>query len=273
MRPGVLPHQWLTGGPNCIEVPDWQVHEYNADFFIIRESGCTHYEKPFLYLLFGKDRAILQDTGSGKNDSARIVTQVVAKWLARNRRQSIPLIVMHSHAHDDHIAGDDQFKGLPNITVVPATIPETKELYGIPHWPDDIGHIDLGARVLDVIPIPGHNEVSVALYDRQTGVLLTGDSLYPGRLYVNNFADFVRSTDRLADFTRGKIVTHLFGCHIEQSSTPYLDYPLGSMYQPHEHSLELSRSHILELAAALHSMNGIPRRMAMPDYSIWPVTP
>jgi len=36
-----------------MEVPDWQVHEYNADFYIIRESGCTHYEKPFIYLIFG----------------------------------------------------------------------------------------------------------------------------------------------------------------------------------------------------------------------------
>ena len=42
-----------------MEVPDWQVHEYNADFYILRESGCTNYEKPFLYLIFGKDKALL----------------------------------------------------------------------------------------------------------------------------------------------------------------------------------------------------------------------
>ena len=42
-----------------MEVPDWQVHEYNADFYIIRESGCTHYEKPFIYLIFGKERAMI----------------------------------------------------------------------------------------------------------------------------------------------------------------------------------------------------------------------
>ena len=33
-------------------MPDWQIHEYNANFYILRESGCTNYEKPFLYLIF-----------------------------------------------------------------------------------------------------------------------------------------------------------------------------------------------------------------------------
>jgi len=53
---GTLPAVWITGGPNCLEVPDWQIHEYNANFYILRESGCTNYEKPFLYLIFGRGR-------------------------------------------------------------------------------------------------------------------------------------------------------------------------------------------------------------------------
>src|ERR1051326_9152854 len=48
VRPGTLPGHWIAGGPRCMEVPDWQVHEYNSDFYILRESGCTHLEKPFL---------------------------------------------------------------------------------------------------------------------------------------------------------------------------------------------------------------------------------
>src|SRR5258707_823944 len=53
IEPGVLPKTWMTGGPKCMEMPAWQVHEYNPNFFILRESGCIHYEKPFLYLIFG----------------------------------------------------------------------------------------------------------------------------------------------------------------------------------------------------------------------------
>jgi len=41
------------------------VHEYNPDFYILRQSGCRHDEKPFLYLLFGSDKALLLDTGAG----------------------------------------------------------------------------------------------------------------------------------------------------------------------------------------------------------------
>jgi glyoxylase-like metal-dependent hydrolase (beta-lactamase superfamily II) len=270
VRAGVLPAKWITGGPNCIEVPDWQVHRYNDDFYILRESGCTNYEKPFLYLLFGNDRVLLEDTGAGKSDAARVVGEVIAKWLASKGRTSIPLIVAHSHAHGDHVAGDAGFKGMANVTMVPLTVSGTQEFFGIDQWPEGVGKIDLGGRVIDVIPIPGHDLLSIALYDRQTGVLLTGDSLYPGRLYIRDFPAFARSTARLVEFTRGKIVTHILGTHIEQSSTPYLDYPVGTKYQPDEHQLALSRGTLLELHEALEAMRDKPVRMALRDLTIWP---
>jgi len=255
-----------------MEVPDWQVHEYNPDFYILRESGCTHYEKPFLYLLFGKDKVLLEDTGAGKAEVARAVDDVIRKWLKRNQRESIQLIVAHSHSHGDHTAGDRQLEGLKNVTMVPLTPEGTARFYGIEKWPQESGQVDLGGRVIDVIPIPGHDRVGVALYDRQTGVLLTGDSLYPGRLYVPvaGFAAFVESTERLVRFTDGKIVTHVLGTHIEESRTAYLDYPVGSFYQPDEHALELSRAHLLELQQALMKMGAKPERVALRDFTIWP---
>lgn len=268
--PGTLPSKWITGGPNCIEVPNWQIHQYNEDFYVLRESGCTNYEKPFLYLLFGKDRAMLEDTGAGKSDAAAVVSEVIAKWLALKGRASVPLVVAHSHSHGDHIAGDAGFRGMPNVTMVPLTLEGTREFFGIEKWPDGIGHIDLGQRILDVIPIPGHDALSIAFYDRETGVLLTGDSLYPGRLYVRDFPEFARSTARLVAFTRGKIVAHVLGTHIEQSSTPYKDYPAGTKYQPEEHALALSRGHLLELQEALEGMKDKPVRLALRDFTIWP---
>ncbi len=279
VRGGELPRSWRTGGPDCIETPDWQIQEYNADFFIIRESGCTNYEKPFVFLLFGSGKAMLLDTGAGNSEIARMVQATVKKWLERNGRPRIDLIVAHTHGHGDHVSGDAQLRALNDpsmpVTMAPLERSGMEKFYGIAHWPETVGSVDLGQRILDVVPIPGHDLLSVAFYDRQTGVLLSGDTLYPGRLYVDeiNFEDYVKSIRRLVVFTEGKVVAHVIGNHIEQRRTPFLDYPIGTMYQPEEHDLALPRADLLELDAALAAMHGTPRRMAMRDYTIWPANP
>ncbi|SFS11137.1 Glyoxylase, beta-lactamase superfamily II [Granulicella pectinivorans] len=277
VRPGRLPLSWSTGGPRCMEMPEWQVHEYNPDLFILRQSGCTDYEKPFVYLFFGKDRALLYDTGSRKGNLAPTLQHVMHQWMQRNQRTSMPLVVVHSHSHGDHVAGDAGIQALNDpampITFVAAAIEPTRALYNIANWPEDTGSIDLGDRVIDAIPIPGHDAVSVALYDRHTGVLLTGDSLYPGRIYIRDFDAFVRSTTRLVQFTQDKPIAHILGCHIEETRTPFLDYPTGTLYQPDEHELSLSRGALLEMEAALESLHGSPKRVAYRDFSLWPSGP
>src|ERR1700691_2109369 len=73
LKPGSLAEPWLTGGPNCLTVPNWQVHEYNEDFYILRESGCINAEKPFLYLIFGENKALLEDTGVSERGTRRVI--------------------------------------------------------------------------------------------------------------------------------------------------------------------------------------------------------
>jgi glyoxylase-like metal-dependent hydrolase (beta-lactamase superfamily II) len=267
---GVFPSTWITGGPNCMEVPDWQIHEYNPNLYILRESGCTHYEKPFLYLLLGSERALLIDTGAGASDAAVVTRKVIAKWLAREKRERIPLVVAHTHGHGDHVAGDKGFADAPDTTVVPATVEGAREAFGIETWPTSVGSIDLGGRVIDVIPIPGHHVAHVAYYDRRTGILHTGDHLYPGRLYVSDFAAYEASTRRLVEFTATRPVAHIVGCHVEQSDTPFVDYPVGTKYQPHEHVPTLGRAHLLELLAGLEAMHGKPEKAFFRDFTIWP---
>ncbi len=274
LEAGVLPGKWMTGGPNCVSVPDWQVHEYNPDFYILRESGCTHFEKPFLYLIFGKEKALLEDTGAGNVQTAPIVTELMAKWAMRNQRTPVPLIVIHSHAHGDHIAGDAQFTSRPDTQFIAASPAEIQKAAAITNWPADIGQIDLGGRVVDIIPIPGHNDASITLYDRRTGNLLTGDSLYPGRLSVGaaDLAAFTASAQRLADFVGAHPVAHVLGTHIEQTTTPYVDYPRGTTYQLEEHSLDLPPASVIELNQAFIDMNvsGTLHKIALPDFTVVP---
>ncbi len=261
LEPGSLPSKFGPSGPNCVAVPDWQVHAYNEDFYILRESGCTNYEKPFLYLIFGNDFALLEDTGAGKADAAPQVLALLEKWAKLKKRSTIPLIVIHSHGHGDHTSGDKQFQALPNVKFIPATLAAISELGQ---------ELDLGGRVLDILPIPGHNNASIALYDRKTGILLTGDSLYPGRLYVPiaDYPDFAASAAKLAAFVKTHPIAHVLGAHIEQAATPYVDYPTGTVYQSEEHALALTRAHVLELNEACQSMGATPKTTALPDFTI-----
>ncbi|MCU1326672.1 MAG: beta-lactamase domain protein [Bryobacterales bacterium] len=268
--PGTLPQSFRSGGPNCLTVPDWQVHAYNEDFYILRESGCINYEKPFLYLIFGNDFALLEDTGAGKVDTATEVLALIEKWAKLKKRTPVPLIVIHSHGHGDHTAGDKGLQAVPGIRFIAATPEAITEATSISKWPETNGQIDLGGRMIDIIPIPGHQAASIALYDRATGNLLTGDSLYPGRLYVGSkeVPTFAASATRLADFVRTHQIAHVLGTHIEQSATPYVDYPTGTVYQPEEHSLALSRAHVIELAEALNSVRDDPKTVVLPDFTV-----
>jgi hydroxyacylglutathione hydrolase len=224
-------------------------------------------------LFLGNDRALLVDTGAGGSDAAVVVRKLLAQVAKRDKKPPLPLLVSHSHGHGDHVSGDEGFEGMPDVTMVAARPEALQKAFSIATWPDQMGSIDLGSRVLDVIPIPGHQPAHVAYYDRKTGILLTGDHLYPGRLYITDFPAYLASTRRLVQFTEGKIVTHILGCHIEQSSTPYVDYPVGTTYQPHEHSLEMGRGQLLELLAALEQMQEKPAKLALRDFTIDPRLP
>ena len=274
-REGTLPRSWDVSA-KCSEVPDFQVHEYNPDFYILRQSGCSHDEKPFLYLLFGNDKALLLDTGAGPAEPRTAPVDVVApvdavirEWLATQQRASIPLVVAHLHSHGDHTAGDPQFAARPDTTLVKSDVEVMKPFFGIKQWPEQIVPYDLGGRILDIISIPGHDVNSIAVYDRQTGVLLTGNSLYPGRVYVNGDPNvFKASNQRLVDFAKDHTITFILGTHIEQTRTPFVDYPVGTVYQPDEHVLELGVGHLLELNDALKAMGDGFKPQRFADFSV-----
>lgn len=272
-RSGTLPRQWDVSGPICAESPDFQVHEYNTDFYIIRQSGCTHHEKPFIYLMFGSEQALLLDTGAGieedltgiEVDVVGIVDHVIEDWLMANGRDDIPLVVAHLHSHGDHTAGDEAFAARPNTTFVAKDYQTMSDFFGITNWPEQIVEFDLGDRIINVIPIPGHDQNSFAYYDTQTGILLTGDSLYPGRIYVNGDpAVFTASNQRLVDFAAEHYVSWILGTHIEQTRTPFVDYPVGTTYQPDEAPLEMTVGQLIELNEYLKSLDGeyVPHRFA-----------
>ena len=136
------------------------------------------------YLVLGADKALLIDTGFGLSDLKAYVRTLT----------DLPLMVVNTHVHPDHSGGNGQFDV---VYVGEHETPETDDgvlFYNIPgqrdacdavkrggsyrfvHLRDGEG-IDLGGRVLRVVEIPGHTPGSIALFDENTRLLLSGDAI------------------------------------------------------------------------------------------------
>lgn len=66
---------------------------------------------------------------------------------------------------------------------------------------------------------PGHNEAAITFHDAYTELMLTADTVYPGRLYVEDWPAFRATIDRLIAFAETHPVSHVLGCHIEMTTT------------------------------------------------------
>src|SRR5262245_55879585 len=91
-----FPRAWIRGGPDCPDEEAIQVHRYDQDTFILRQSLCTSFEAPFLYLLFGQDRVLLEDTGAGGIEIADAVLAIIDQVLGERGQDSIELLVVNS---------------------------------------------------------------------------------------------------------------------------------------------------------------------------------
>jgi len=253
---GDLEVRWIHGSPIARRNTDApiQIHAYNSHTFILRQNKAVHYEAPFVYLFCGNDRALLLDTGATADPALfplrDTVEGIVRDWLTEHPRDNYELVVAHTHAHGDHIAGDPQLDGRPNTTVVAPDLASVREYFGITDWPEEIVTFDLGGRVLDIFGVPGHHDASIAIYDRWTGFLLTGDTVYPGRLYVKDFTAFAASIARLIAFAESHPVSHVMGCHIEMTRAPGRDYPITTTYQPNEPALQMTLEQLKAVGAA-----------------------
>jgi hydroxyacylglutathione hydrolase len=122
--------------------------------------------------------------------------------------------------------------------------------------------------MLTVLPIPGHHPSSIAIYDADTELLLTGDTVYPGRLYVDDFPAFSASISLLCEFADTRPITAILGAHIEMSTTPGRDFPIGAKRHPHEAALPMTveQLHAIRDAVAVSAKAGAHR---FPDFAIW----
>lgn len=185
-------------------VQDWfAIDELSPGVFRIQEP--LHDENVKSFLVVGSERAVLIDTGMGVGDIRAVVETLT----------SLPICVVNSHAHWDHIGGNRQFDeiwiheaeanglvgGVSNDILEPWFAPERlrgplpkgvkAESISYPPTPatgtlEGGEEIDLGERSLEVIHCPGHSPGGIALWDEHNGALFTTDVAYPCTLLVHD---------------------------------------------------------------------------------------
>jgi glyoxylase-like metal-dependent hydrolase (beta-lactamase superfamily II) len=250
---GSMDVRWSDGASDCQKNPQppLQVHHYNPQTFILRESLCATYEGPFLYVLVGSRRALLIDTGAVGDARKMPLLQTVRALLPQS---DFPLTVVHTHGHLDHRSGDAQFSGDVHTEIVATTLEDVKRHFHFSNWPNDSAQIELGDRIVDVLPTPGHYPSELSYYDRQTGLFFSGDFLLPGRLLIADKSADLASAKRVAQFVENRPVTYVLGGHIEldQAGNTFL----GTHYHPDERPLQLSKDQLLRLPLIVASFNG-----------------
>jgi hydroxyacylglutathione hydrolase len=266
--------RWIHGAPDCDRStdPPLQVVAADHDTFVIRQSKCVDLEAPFLFLLLGNEVALLHDTGATADADLFPIRRTVKDLIAG---RSLRIVVTHSHGHGDHWAGDAQFMDLPPGSVAPIGEDGVAGFFGIEGWPTGTATLDLGDRPVDVLPTPGHLGDHIVLFDRTRGLLLSGDTMLPGRLTVRDWGAYRESTRRLAKFARetatnGREIRHILGGHIEMSTTGQI-YEPGTIYQPDEAPLPLTVADLFALEAMLEEAGGSPRSIPGGRFVVEPI--
>jgi hydroxyacylglutathione hydrolase len=253
--PGNLRFTWIHGSVSAKANTDVriQVHRYNEHTYILRQNPAIHWEAPFMYLLMGNERAVLLDTGATEEEEffplRETVDKVLRRWANAQNLEIPELLVMPLGSDQSQTAALAQFANKPYTTVIAPGSGERASLV-------TQQQLDLGGRVLSVIPTPGLDASSITLYDPWSDLLLTGNAFYPGRLVIRDFQAYRNSLDSLVQFMYEESVSYVFGGRIEMTNRPGLDHRLRSNYRPGEHSLQLEPQLLETALQAVNLING-----------------
>ena len=234
-----LDMRWDPGSEDCTEGSERvQAHAIDELTIAIRQNPCVDFEANLLYLLIGEERALLID--SGATDDPRLTAQLtglVSQYLERTG-SSLPLVVAHTHGHQDHRAGDAAFTALPNTTVVPHEGEAMRKFFGLEDWPNGSVRFDLGNRSIEIVPAPGHHPDHVLFLDSRTRLLFSGDFVLPGRLLVDDIDAYIASMVNVTEAVQANGTRHALGAHIEMNSRHEL-YSAGASFHPDEIGMAL----------------------------------
>ncbi len=181
--------------------PWFEVYRIEPGVFAIYEPH--QFEETISYLILGNKRVLLFDTGMGIGDLKKVTAQLT----------NLPIVVLNSHTHNDHVGDNWQFDTIYGVDTdftrqnargsrddahaelaadqICGNLPTgfDPKTYSTRPWKitsyvHDGDRIDLGGRSLEVLATPGHTPDAISLFDRQNGLLFTGDTYYPAPIWL-----------------------------------------------------------------------------------------
>lgn len=214
----------------------FSTRSFDDDVTLVWENFVAPWMRCNIWHVRGRDRDLVIDTGMGIKPLKVEITKLSDR----------PLTAISTHAHFDHMGGAHEFDmrlghrceadihadptaensvydgflvseafdrlstdefDISTYTVTPA--PLTGHL-------DDGDVVDLGDRAFQVLHVPGHSPGSIALFEKETGILFSGDTLYQDdylldNLYHSDKERFRESLSRLKELN----ATAVHGGHFD----------------------------------------------------------
>jgi glyoxylase-like metal-dependent hydrolase (beta-lactamase superfamily II) len=204
-----------------VDAAHWyETFRMGDDVTLIHEPWIKPFFRCNMWHVRGRERDLLFDSGLGHFSLKQHVAIVAER----------DLTCVASHAHFDHIGSHHEFPGCcvhhaeADILANPRNDRTLADPYATDAmfdrkpagWdqlnyqvkPANIGRtlhdgdvIDLGDRAFEVIHTPGHSPGGIGLFERQTGIFLSGDVIYDGPLiddaYHSSIPSYVTTLERL----------------------------------------------------------------------------
>lgn len=240
---------------------DWfTIEQIDGKTWAIGEP--RYYKLNHSYLILGDEQALLFDSGPGVRPIGAVVADLT----------SMPVTVLASHLHFDHVGGHVDFDRVAIVEIPGLVEADTggtfrprrhqhlgalesgsnRPLFRVQTaWnPGEV--IDLGHRQLSIVLTPGHAQESICLLDTDSNQMFSGDTLYEGELLAalpgSSLDAYTRSVAQLAEMVDEE--TLIMGAHSTDAN------PRAS---------RLNREDLLDLGQLLEDLGPRqPSRLSLP---------
>ncbi len=206
----------------------YETIRFSDDITLVHEPWIKPFYRCNMWHVRGRDRDLLFDTGLGHFSLCSHVQLVTQR----------PLTCVASHTHFDHIGCHHEFphRCVHHVEAHILADPRNDLTYADRYATDDmfdrlpagwdathyrvkpapaqtlLNHgdiIDLGNRAFEVVHTPGHSPGGIGLFEKSTGIFLSGDVIYDGPLIDGDVPTYVKTMDAL----RSLPVTVVHGGH------------------------------------------------------------